>query len=114
VYLSKTLFLPSPVTQVNVAQSAGRGSAFLKVSGSSHACYLFLHFFYPSVCEASRELGSEAVLRGCLFYSSRGPEAASVLRGFGGGLDPKSHTLDITGYVASKMVRPKSLRKIVD
>ena len=52
-----------------------------------------LHFFYSSVCETSREPGSEAVLRERLFYSTRGPEAASVLRGFGGGLDPKSHTL---------------------
>ena len=59
-----------------------------------------LHFFYSSVCETSRELGSEAVLRERLFYSSRGPEAASVLRGFGGGLDPKSHTLPLDGTYA--------------
>ena len=38
------------------------------------------------------------MLRERLFYSTRGPEAASVLRGFGGGLDPKSHTLtDLAG-----------------
>ena len=42
------------------------------------------------------------MLRERLFYSSRGPEAASELRGFGGGLDPKSHTLDQGGASAAR------------
>ena len=62
-----------------------------------------LHFFYSSVCETSREPGSEAVLRERLFYSTRGPEAASVLRGFGGGLDPKSHTLGSASRTLSEL-----------